>query len=867
MAPSGWATDTEKAFLFLQLPDYVKRVAAGKLHLFWGSVVEGFLQKFPERAKLGLPNATEIGKDTGLTPEQRVRLDLAITARRKQIETWFRYQKKKLDNKSNIPAPSNAPSLARILFSAPVRRRGHQAIEVFQTRHAAEIREALADAGYDDLTADDAPSGGSDVGEDTAEARLKRLKSVRMRFRSRVVRQMFDNLNEEEKASIEEQLEEEKKTLLDEAAEKDKDEKTPAGLQMAIDELPGAIAKVLNIAQKESGWVAMTIIGGPNPRMQGELSVKVICTGETPAGNNFETAFPNFDNVIIEQFYDFLRAVFPADMRAARALTEDPDVAMEDCPNPDDAPDQDNESAPPKATKAAKKNARAKKDLAPTTTPAPVGAVESTLSAPAVVATSGLHLPEMMLDATDSTPIDSDDPFMSQDSEPFPGACSDTFAALELGTWSWADFVAGKSQSSSNGHTGSMYTFPPPSQSPDGSQRILSPTPWRPVSSPPMPSLAPAAAASSIGSTPSAPSTPWQPVSSPVSSPPASCSPPALGAASSSIHPEPTAVSPPPPSWGLPQQPSIPFAQPVSHPIRFIDKQGDQGALDKLFRAFKNNSDSVSVALQQGKFSFSSTSSSLRPPASTIPGPSFARGSLPSSSLPTSSLPLVSPLPTLVPSGMVLPRRLTSSVASTPTRQTPTRAAQALTSFLSPERRPGSSSASSHASTGPLPAPEKAAEMPGSSAGAGGGPKAPALPKSRPAAKQPVRKAARTAPNRGAGRKAAAKNTPVAVAGPDVLGDATNTVVPASMATVNAMDSAADTAPPIIDASDINDTAPGQRKPRERRAPKLADGTAATRVIKRTRDEMRALKETEFGKRAALEEASGAANKRRKTSA
>jgi hypothetical protein len=35
-----------------------------------------------------------------------------------------------------------------------------------------------------------------------------------------------------------------------------------------------------------------------------------VCTGETPTGNDFETFFPNFDGVITEEFFNFLRAIF-----------------------------------------------------------------------------------------------------------------------------------------------------------------------------------------------------------------------------------------------------------------------------------------------------------------------------------------------------------------------------------------------------------------------------------------------------------------------------------------------------------------------------------------------------------------------------
>ncbi|KAJ7199505.1 hypothetical protein C8J57DRAFT_1633101 [Mycena rebaudengoi] len=469
MAPAGWASEAEKTFLFLQLPDYIQRAAAGKVGLFWGSVHEGFFQKFPERAKLGLPSATETGDAAQLTSEQRTMLENAIKARKKQIETWFRYQKRKITKGSTATASTNShPSLVSTLFSVPTRHRCHQATEIFQRRHTVLIREALKNAGYDELNADNMPDDDddwTDESKDTPAGHAKRLKSLRMRLRTRVVRQMFEAASAEEKASIEEELEGEKEMVLKEEAEKEKYKKTPEALQISIDELTPALGKVLNIAEKESGWVAMTIIGGPNPRMGGELSVKVVCTGETPTGNDFETFFPNFDGVVTEEFFNFLRLIFTAEARAACALPkgtgEREDVAN-DTPdrNEDGDPgepdgDQGDESTP-KPQNAGKKTKTLKKKKtsgAPAPAPSPAVASGGDTDMGEDVSHSGSTTTsdgdtEMFVDHSHSTPVDSEDPFVAE--EPFPGASSDDFSALEsgsmLGNWSWADFVAGGPQ-------------------------------------------------------------------------------------------------------------------------------------------------------------------------------------------------------------------------------------------------------------------------------------------------------------------------------------------------------------------------------------------------------------------------------------
>ncbi|KAJ7276907.1 hypothetical protein C8J57DRAFT_1714102 [Mycena rebaudengoi] len=941
MAPAGWATEAEKTFLFLQLPDYIQRAAAGKLALFWGSVFEGFLQKFPERAKLGLPSATETGDAAQLTPEQRTVLENAIKARKRQIETWFRYQRRKITNASTATASTNSQaSLASTLFTAPVRHRSHKAIEIFQKRRVVGIREALTKAGYDELDVANIPDDftGAD-GNNSPEARAKLVMLMRMQLRARVVREMFDAISAEEKASIDEELEAEREKALKEEAEmtQNKNLKTPAALQKSIDELTGALGKVLNIAEKESGWVAMTIIGGPNPRMGGELSAKVVCTGETPTGNDFETFFPNFDGVITEEFFNFLRAIFPADVRAARALPTDVGESgdvMKQLVDSDAADaagcDQAGESeSTPKATKVSKKSRTRKKTVPTVLVPAMVEAT---------VAPAGGGMEDMGLvtasmdDVSQLPPMDSDDPFL--DNDPFPGASLDSFAALEsvpagcrlvMGrVRSWTTSVShlrpssalgteANSRPSSDGSAGvessmemgsfasafSAAATPPASSLPMTSPLGLSPSVPSPALSASVPSPTLFTSVSSPALSPSAPS-PTLSLGTEANSRPSSdgsagvessmemgsfasaFSAAATPPASSLPMTSPLGLSPSVPSPAL--SPSVPSPAPSpsapspalsgkSPAIQWGTSFGSSGStthaqsaangggftfnrLPSLFEAFKGKN---TRPLGSAAFSFPPP-----PPPVTPPWPT-----------PTSSLPPASPHATSKNSSSTSVSSEAPS-PSTPARQ-PTRAAQRLTSFLSPERRAGAS----QTATGAAPLPATAAQVPpllsASTTVGNGVTPAPALPKSRPAAKRPVEKTARPVPKR------RGRPTMVAVGGKVFL-DATNGAVAStdSAKDSTALDAVVD-GPPSQNASatiqvqgvtvstqtgaaenNAAEPPPPEEKKREgrvRRAPLRADGTAAVGWKKRTSDEMNADTEGPTPRAAA------ASRKRRKTSA
>ncbi|KAJ7686873.1 hypothetical protein B0H16DRAFT_1487484, partial [Mycena metata] len=110
-----------------------------------------------------------------LTDEEVLVLGVAIQARVKQLESWFRYQRKKIratDNK----AETGSSAALRTLFGmhGAKRTRVHKAIEVFQMRNPELIKDALTEAGYDNITtADDTPDDFTDEAAGTPEAAKK----------------------------------------------------------------------------------------------------------------------------------------------------------------------------------------------------------------------------------------------------------------------------------------------------------------------------------------------------------------------------------------------------------------------------------------------------------------------------------------------------------------------------------------------------------------------------------------------------------------------------------------------------------------------------------------------------------------------
>ncbi|KAJ7922576.1 hypothetical protein B0H13DRAFT_2409619 [Mycena leptocephala] len=269
MSPPFWTTPTERAFLEPWMPVYLTLKAEGKIHLFGPQLYEAWFKEFPEHRALDLPlpNARD---GRALTQDELATWPPQFKPRRR----------KKIGNATTTAPVRNFTHGMRAMFKGRVkkRRRAHQPIEIFQKRNTDTIREKLAEEGYNELN-------------EEKMADDKRTKAERMRVRTRVVQALWAEASTEERAAVEAE------------AEENPDERTPRQYQDGIDVLEPFLGEAHKAIKDEAGWVGLTITGGPNPRLNGGLSYKIVSFGN-----------------VAEPFEAFLRARFSVAERQARAL-------------------------------------------------------------------------------------------------------------------------------------------------------------------------------------------------------------------------------------------------------------------------------------------------------------------------------------------------------------------------------------------------------------------------------------------------------------------------------------------------------------------------------------------------------------------
>ncbi|KAJ6518384.1 hypothetical protein DFH09DRAFT_1428186 [Mycena vulgaris] len=336
MAPKRWTTNSQLAYLSLQLPDFIRRQAQKKQHLFWGAMQEGWFSRFPERAALGLPLASDPAAPP-LTAEESERLGAALVERKKQLKSWFIRERKKIRTGTAAPGKKLTP-LAKALAkkTAPIGRPVHQAKEIFQIRNKDAIRAELTERGHDELNEAARVERRTSSEPETREEQdyaVRMSRGERMRMRSGVVSELWANTSSEEREAVRAEISREKAALATERRrakerlEEANGKKTPEEYQDGVDGIDELFEEAHALTIDTSGWVGITLLGGPTPRLGGECTVKIICSGETPAGNSFAEACEDFEQGLLGRFKLFVERVFSARECKERAILAAPPPA------------------------------------------------------------------------------------------------------------------------------------------------------------------------------------------------------------------------------------------------------------------------------------------------------------------------------------------------------------------------------------------------------------------------------------------------------------------------------------------------------------------------------------------------------------
>ncbi|KAF7986430.1 hypothetical protein HWV62_31177 [Athelia sp. TMB] len=355
-----WVTPLEETWLEGKLPDFLDAQKNNKkYHKFWPGLFRAWFAEFPLRAITPLDLAADVARMAGpppalpradedsdapldspeeeafattvlgkrkrkkvkrkltkaakaikefedsklLTPEERIK-QLLIRVRQEQLKSWMRR------HAPAVPKPprtktGQASSSGLDIFNPPTLDkpgRAPQESEVYIDLYlSTRIRPAVKEL-----------------------ARERNHQGPQINLVREVARELWKNEDEETRAAVATRLAAHEKARIAEedalARAQTAVEPTPEDYQLAIDLFPQYANTMLKEAVRRTGFCATLILGGPVPNHKGSISTLTYHVGKDEFGSSFGTAHPTFNQDVISPFIDFLRTVYPPEVRSARAI-------------------------------------------------------------------------------------------------------------------------------------------------------------------------------------------------------------------------------------------------------------------------------------------------------------------------------------------------------------------------------------------------------------------------------------------------------------------------------------------------------------------------------------------------------------------
>ncbi|KAG6808750.1 hypothetical protein H0H92_003021, partial [Tricholoma furcatifolium] len=302
MPGKEWATPDQSAFLLEDMEKYRDCQADQSYRRFWDYKFEAWESKFPERAAL----FPDLGPSDALDEAQEQSLSDAIRKRQQQIISWYRWRTQKKARKAE---QKKIKTMMKIIHGS--RSRLPQVTEIYsdmfyETKIAPIVKEEM-------------PASAN--------------RSECLTVIKRVTRDLWHNETSDVVDQVNARLAHLKLAKAEKLA-------NPPALPTAeeitenLDELPAVMGRFLEYLESITGWSFSCVMGGPDPALNGKVRVASYHVGETPGGKAFNIMLPNFDEVVMGPYLEFVHAVYPDSPIAEALLLEEipagADVVMRD---------------------------------------------------------------------------------------------------------------------------------------------------------------------------------------------------------------------------------------------------------------------------------------------------------------------------------------------------------------------------------------------------------------------------------------------------------------------------------------------------------------------------------------------------------
>ncbi|KAF8139675.1 hypothetical protein EV363DRAFT_1392615 [Boletus edulis] len=217
MAPMKWTTTEQAEFLTGLYPRYLEHTADKSYHRFWAELFTKWFARWPERATL-FPNTKGM-----LNAEQGEALGAAVDARKKRLQTWFRWhanesRRGRLQQKKSSVF-EKIPQITAEQQAGTIPAFGNNLTAV--RKYAQELLES-------------------------EDGKIKEKIQLMYEMQEKISKATYDSDGEEET--------------------------DPAEIKRAIDDLPYVLARVAKLVKRRTRFAISFVCAGPGPSRNWDIS-------------------------------------------------------------------------------------------------------------------------------------------------------------------------------------------------------------------------------------------------------------------------------------------------------------------------------------------------------------------------------------------------------------------------------------------------------------------------------------------------------------------------------------------------------------------------------------------------------------------
>ncbi|KAJ7824140.1 hypothetical protein B0H13DRAFT_1919306 [Mycena leptocephala] len=184
-----------------------------------------------------------------------------------------------------------------------------------------DTTSSSSDSGDDSNSNDDSKTKKSSKRKVKAKMDRKGRANA-MRLRRMTAQKLLEDAPPEEKEIVSQLYREQKGIVTDDVLDKPIEERTPEEIQSALDELESILAEFHAGVYTMTGWLGITLLGGPSRRewvSDTENVSLVYCSGESPGGLTLAASLPDWETTV-RGAGQWLKRCNPREVRRSRAL-------------------------------------------------------------------------------------------------------------------------------------------------------------------------------------------------------------------------------------------------------------------------------------------------------------------------------------------------------------------------------------------------------------------------------------------------------------------------------------------------------------------------------------------------------------------